>query len=97
MGSDIVLLDIRDVSLLADYFVICTADSARQVEAIVEAVTEAVKKLGLRPLGVEGVASSGWILIDCGSVVAHVFAPQQRAYYQLERLWGDAVKVVHVQ
>jgi ribosome-associated protein len=97
MGSDIILLDIGDVSLLADYFVICTADSERQLTAISEAITEIAKKLGVRPLGVEGVASSGWLLIDFGSVIAHIFAPEQRAYYQLERLWGDAVKVVHVQ
>jgi ribosome-associated protein len=97
MGSDIVLLDIREVSLLADYFVICTADSDRQLEAIREAIVEKVKELGVRPLGVEGVASSGWVLIDYGSVITHIFAPEQRAYYQLERLWGEAVKVVHVQ
>jgi ribosome-associated protein len=97
MGSDIILLDIRAVSLLADYFVICTADSDRQLDAIREAITEKVKELGAQPLGVEGVASSGWVLIDCGGVVTHIFAPEQRLYYQLEHLWSGAVKVVHVQ
>lgn len=97
MGSDVVLLDIRKVSLLADYFVICTADSDRQVQAIFEAVSEELKKAGLLPLGTEGVASSGWVLMDFGSVIAHIFSPEQREYYQLERLWSNAVKVVHVQ
>ena len=97
-GSDIVLLDIRRVSLLADYFVICSGASERQVRAIVDEVLEKVKKeTGIVPLSVEGGASSGWVLVDYGSVIVHIFAPSLREYYSLEKLWSEATMVVRVQ
>jgi ribosome-associated protein len=97
-GSDIVLLDIRRVSLLADYFVICSGASERQVRAIVDEILEKVKKeAGTVPLNVEGVSSSGWVLVDYGSVIVHVFAPSLREYYSLEKLWSEATMVVRVQ
>ena len=97
-GSDIVLLDIRRVSLLADYFVICSGASERQVKAIVDEILEKVKKeAGTVPLNVEGVSSSGWVLVDYGSVIVHVFAPSLREYYSLEKLWSEATMVVRVQ
>ncbi len=97
-GSDIVLLDIRRVSLLADYFVICSGASERQLRAIVDEVLEKVKKeAGVVPLNVEGVPSSGWVLVDYGSVIVHIFAPSLREYYSLERLWSEATMVVRVQ
>jgi ribosome-associated protein len=97
-GSDIVLLDIRRVSLLADYFVICSGASERQVRAIVDGVLEKVKKeTGIVPLSVEGGASSGWVLVDYGSVIVHIFAPSLREYYSLEKLWSEATMVVRVQ
>jgi ribosome-associated protein len=97
-GSDIVLLDIRRVSLLADYFVICSGASERQVKAIVDEILEKVKKeAGIVPLNVEGVSSSGWVLVDYGSVIVHVFAPSLREYYSLEKLWSEATMVVRVQ
>ena len=97
-GSDIILLDIRQVSLLADYFVICSGDSERQVRAIVDEVLEKVKKeTGIVPLSVEGGASSGWVLVDYGSVIVHVFAPSLREYYSLEKLWSEATMVVRMQ
>ncbi len=97
-GSDIVLLDIRRVSLLADYFVICSGDSERQVRAIVDEILEKVKKEArIVPLSVEGGPSSGWVLVDYGSVIVHVFAPSLREYYSLEKLWSEATMVVRVQ
>jgi ribosome-associated protein len=91
-------LDIRRVSLLADYFVICSGASERQVKAIVDEILEKVKKeAGIVPLNVEGGASSGWVLVDYGSVIVHTFAPSLREYYSLEKLWGEATMVVRVQ
>ena len=96
-ASDIVLLDLRPVSILADYFVICTAESHRQTKAILESVIMELKKEGSLPLHVEGTAESGWVLVDYGSIVLHVFAPPQRQYYQLEQFWRDATVVVKMQ
>ncbi len=97
-GSDIVLLDIRRVSPLADYFVICNGASERQVKAILDEILEKVKKeTGIAPLNVEGVPSSGWVLIDYGSVIVHIFSPSLREYYSLEKLWSGATMVVRVQ
>ncbi len=92
------MLDIRRVSLLADYFVICSGASERQVRAIVDEILEKMKKeAGIIPLNVEGVASSGWVLVDYGSVIVHIFAPRLREYYSLEKLWSEATMVVRVQ
>ncbi len=96
-GSDIVLLDLRSISPLADYFVICSGESERQVKAIVNDVTEKTKKEGVRPLHIEGDSSSGWLLVDYGGVIVHIFSPVMRDYYQLEKLWGDAAVVVRMQ
>ena len=91
------MLDMQDVSLLADYFVICNAESTPQFRAIVEEVEEEAKTAGGRLLRTEGEPSSGWVLIDYGSVVVHVFDPELRAYYNLEGLWKEARLVVRVQ
>jgi ribosome-associated protein len=92
-----VLLDVRSVSLLADYFIICSADTERQMRAIVDDVLERGVEFGSKPLRVEGSASSGWMVLDYASVILHVLLPQQRDYYQLEELWSDAPLVVRVQ
>ena len=97
-GSDIILLDIRRVSLLADYFIISSGDSERQLRAIVDEILEKVKKeAGIMPLSVEGGPSSGWVLVDFGGVIVHIFAPSLREYYSLEKLWSEATMVVRVQ
>lgn len=97
-ASDITLLDLRQVSVLADYFVICTSDSDRQTRAIVEAVAVELKRQGLRPLHPpEGDAGSGWTLLDYADVVVHVFAQATRDFYQLEQLWQDAQVVLKIQ
>lgn len=93
-GLDIVMLDIRDISLLADYFVICTARVERQARAIQEELTQHLKAQGMRPLGVEGAAAGGWIVLDYGAVIVHIFTPFEREYYQLEELWHEAPVVM---
>lgn len=96
-AQDIVLLDMRPVTIIADYFLIGSATSDRQARAVVDEVATRVKKeLGLLPLSVQGVPESGWIIMDYGDVVVHVFAPDKRAYYDLEGLWADAPVVVRV-
>ncbi|MGD8623379.1 MAG: ribosome silencing factor [Anaerolineae bacterium] len=97
LGANIVILDMQGVSLLADYFVIASAESTPQFQAIVKQVTEQTRAVGHRPLHVEGDASSGWVLIDFGSVVVHIFDPELRTYYDLEGLWKQARLVVQVQ
>ena len=96
-ATDIVLLDLRQVSLIADYFVLCDGQSSRQLRAISNAIAESLKELGERPLRIEGTPQSGWMLLDFGAVVAHVFSPELRAYYDLESLWKEAPMVVRMQ
>ena len=96
-ASDVVLLNVSELTTIADYFVICSGTSERQVQGIAEAILEAGKAEARRPLGVEGATAGRWILVDFGDVIAHVFAPEEREYYKLERLWGDAPVVVHIQ
>lgn len=86
-----------DVSLLADYFVLCNADSPPQFQAIVDEVQKRAREGGSHPLHVEGAPESGWVLVDFGSVVVHIFAPALRAYYDLENLWKQARLVVRIQ
>jgi ribosome-associated protein len=97
-ASDIVLLDIRGVSLIADYFVICTAGSERQTAAILKDLGEKVlEDFGRKPLHSEGAADSGWVLLDYGDVIVHIFSPSQRTFYNLEQLWAAATPIVRLQ
>jgi ribosome-associated protein len=95
-ASNILMLDMRKVTLLADYYVLCDGASPRQINAISDELLEKLKTAGTRPATIEGTPMSGWILIDFGSVIAHIFSPEQRAYYQLEELWQDAPIVVRM-
>ena len=97
-GEDIVLLDLRDVSLIADYFVIASGNSDRQLNALADNIRDEVKKQQQTyPLRIEGHGEDAWILMDYGSVVVHLFSPELRSYYDLEGLWRDANVLVHVQ
>lgn len=96
-GSEIVLLDVRSVSLLADYFIICGADTERQLKAVLDDVLERGVESGHKALRVEGSPASGWVVADFASVIVHCLLPEQRDYYQLEELWSDAPLVVRVQ
>jgi len=95
-GNDIVMLRTAEVTSMADFFVICSGRSDRQVAALSGAIVDELRDDGIRPLGIEGRGSSRWVLLDYGSVIVHVFAPEEREYYGLERLWGKAVQVVRV-
>jgi len=88
-----VLLDVKVLSSFADYFLICSGRSDRQVQSIADAVVEALKRLGRAPLGVEGHPEGRWVLIDCGDVIVHVFQEPIREFYNLERLWHSAPRV----
>jgi ribosome-associated protein len=92
-AADLVVLDVRGISTVTDYFLLCSGKSTPHVESIAAAIRDALKTDGIRPLHAEGVAASGWILLDYGDVLAHVFLEDTRAYYALERLWGDAPTV----
>ena len=96
-AEDVVLLDIRRLTTIADYFVICSGTSERQVAAITQAVVEELDKEKVAPLHSEGVGESGWVLLDYGSVIVHIFAPEVLDYYRLERLWSQALTVVRIQ
>jgi len=88
-GTDIVVLDTRELTSIFDYFVIATGTSRRQLHAMSEEIDHALEdRLGDRRLGIEGYEESRWILLDYGDVVVHLFEPETRAYYALEELWG---------
>jgi ribosome-associated protein len=96
-GEDIVLLDIRNVSLIADYFIIAAAETNRQINAIAEDVAAKAKAEGFAALQIEGEAESGWVLMDFGAIIVHLFAPGKRAYYALEELWKEAPIVLRMK
>lgn len=96
-ATDVILLDIRGVSGIADYFVICTGANSRQIRAIASAIDEALSKHGLSAFHHEGAADSGWVLLDYSDVIVHIFGPKERDYYRLERLWSQAKTVVYLQ
>ncbi len=96
-ASDIAMLDIRELSVIADYFVICTGSNPRQIQAIASAVEDKMAELRQHRRGHEGSADSGWLLLDFGDVIVHIFGPMEREFYRLERLWSGAPTVVYLQ
>ncbi|HWI52615.1 MAG TPA: ribosome silencing factor, partial [Symbiobacteriaceae bacterium] len=96
-GKDVRILDIRSISSVADYFVICTGTSATHVRAIVDFVEEKLTEFGLRLHHMEGYQNGRWILLDFSDVVVHVMQAEERSFYNLERLWGDAPEVAFSQ
>jgi ribosome-associated protein len=96
-AADIILLDVSELTSMADYFVICSGGSERQLGAIGDGVAEKLRAEGVRPIGREGGSNSHWTLLDFGAVIVHIFAPPERDYYQLERHWAKARTVLRVQ
>lgn len=92
-AKDIVILNISELTPMADYFVICSATSGTQIEAVARAVEEKLEAKGLSCRAREGFAEARWVLMDFGDIVVHVFRPEERDFYNLERLWGDAVPI----
>ena len=98
-GEDILLLDITDIAAFADYFIICSGTSRRQLDALQGAIREELKRADERILAknVEGEPDSGWILMDFSGVIVHLFDPEMRDYYRLEDLWRNARVVARIQ
>ena len=92
-ATDIVILDVHETIVITDLFVICSAGSMRQIRTVVEAVEDALRTLGEKPVRREGEPGGGWWLLDFIDVVVHVFGEEERDYYDLERLWRDAPRV----
>jgi ribosome-associated protein len=90
---DLAVLDLKEAAGFTDYFVICSGTNPRQIRTIADAVTESLAAHGVKPAHVEGYAQSEWILLDYFDFIVHVFAPETRAFYGLERLWGSAHRV----
>lgn len=90
---DLVILDVRDLTSIADAFIICSGRSNRQVAAIAESIQVELKKHGIRPLSVEGKKEGHWVLLDYGHVIMHVFYEPVRSFYDLEGLWIDAKRI----
>jgi ribosome-associated protein len=89
-GENITALRTRDVTVLADYFIICTANSTTQIKSLSDEVEKALSDRGEPPIRVEGYRSGGWVLVDFGCLVVHLFLRDLREFYSLERLWSDA-------
>lgn len=92
-ATDIVVLDVGDTLVITNFFVVATGGTARQVSAIIDEVDVTLKAVGARVLGREGEAEGTWVLLDYGDVVVHVFQPEEREFYRLEKLWSDAGRV----
>ncbi len=97
LATDIQVLDLTAFTPFFDLFVLCTADSTRQLRALQLRIGEALEELGARPMGSEGEPESGWVILDYGSVVIHLFTPDQRAFYRLEEHWSAAPRVLVIQ
>ena len=95
-ASDIVLLRTAEITTMADYFVIASGRSETQVQALSKAIVDELRDEGIKPIGVEGRSSARWVLLDYGSVIVHLFAPEEREYYGLERLWSEATQVARL-
>ncbi len=94
-AKDIVLLDVQAVSCVTDFLLIASGTSTRQVAALAQNLVTELKSAGFQPLGVEGMESAEWVLVDCGDLVVHLMLPQTRAFYDLEKLWGDFASLSH--
>ncbi|MDA8278403.1 MAG: ribosome silencing factor [Actinomycetota bacterium] len=93
-GEDLILLDISEITPVADYFLIATGSNSRQIRTLSEEVERAVKeKFGVGPLSIEGLAQAQWVLMDYGDFVVHIFDQETRDFFNLERLWSDAKRV----
>lgn len=88
-----VVLDLRSIDAFTDFFFICSGQNPRQIKAIADAIEESLRTSGVRPSHIEGYDRAGWILIDCFDFVVHVFTPDTRRFYDLERLWGSASRI----
>jgi len=96
-GENILLLDIREIANFADYFIICNGTSDRMLDALAREVIESAERLTEDHYKVEGRASDGWLLVDLGDIIVHLFSPDQRDYYRLEQLWEKGKILIKMQ
>ena len=96
LASDIVMLDLRGLASFTDYFVVMSADSSRLIQALEEDIATTLKESKLSIHRREGTAASGWVLMDCSDVIVHIFSPDEREFFGLERLWARAPQVVRI-
>jgi ribosome-associated protein len=96
-GEDIILMDIHEQAIFADYFVICTGTSDRMIQALADSAVEQVKEKFALKGRIEGAARDGWVLVDFGDVLLHLFSPDRRNYYRLEDLWSQAKILLRLQ
>ena len=96
-AGEVKILDLRKLTDVADYFVICSGDTQRQIEAICEEIDDVMGREGIAPNSREGADDSGWILMDFGDVIIHIFTETEREYYKLEKLWSEATPLVSIQ
>lgn len=96
-AEKLVLLDINAISSFADYFIICNGTSDRMLQALAEAVQEYAKQEFDLSVSIEGESRDGWLVVDVGSIVIHLFSPDQRQYYQLDKLWERGKRIVSLQ
>ena len=92
-AQEVVVLDLRHTPAFTDFFILCSGQNTRQVQAVADSVEQALRARGMRPSHVEGYVRAEWILMDFFTFIVHVFTPQTRAFYSLERLWGDAERI----
>ena len=96
-AADIVLLDLTGLTTVADYFVIASGGSERQLDAIADGIVSGMRDLKIHAFGREGTAASHWVLVDFSTVIVHIFTPPERDYYQLEKAWSEAKTILRVQ
>lgn len=96
-ASDITVIDISDLSVVADYFIIASADNIRQTEALCDNVEEALYKAGFECRQIDGKTSANWILMDYNDVIVHIFDKENRLFYDIERIWKDGKKVIDIE
>ena len=96
LASDIVMLDLRGIASFTDYFIVMSADSSRLIQALETEISRKMKESKLNIHRREGSAVTGWILMDCSDVIVHIFAPEEREFFGLERLWARAPQVVRI-
>ncbi len=96
-AANSVVLDIRELSSFADFFVICSGENERQLRAITDKLQEELREEGIRPQRLEGTPNSGWIVLDYNDVIVHVFDQELRDFYKMERLWAEAPRLLAIQ
>ncbi len=96
-ASNVTLLDVRGICGFADYFIICAGENQRQMRAIYDEIEKRLKEEGVRPHHREGAFDSGWLLLDYGDVIVHIFSTEEREFYKLDELWNEAQTVLRIQ